>query len=235
MSAYLEELSVTEAEQLKKTIQALFRQTCILQVKYDPATLTPRDNPYYEVCTRHRNFIEDYLSVLDCELKHDSQEHIYRISGEGVITEKLNLTTTIIILLTKLIYRDKIMGEGLKAPVTTWEELRSYGRNTNLITRKLTAKEWKDALTLMRIHQMIDVPGAVQDIEDDTPIYIYSTIHLFVTAGDIRKLLKEYQENTEYEQHVIQETKHTDEESDGVEKEEQGETTEETVYTDVIK
>ena len=99
----------------------------------------------------------------------------------------------------------------------------------------MTAKEWKDALTLMRIHQMIDVPGAVQDIEDDTPIYIYSTIHLFVTAGDIRKLLKEYQENTEYEQHVIQGTKHTDEESDGVKKEEQGETTEETVYTDVIK
>ena len=33
------------------------------------------------------------------------------------------------------------------------------------------------------------------------------------------------QENTEYEQHVIQGTKHTDEESDGAEKEEQGETT----------
>ena len=115
MSAYLEELSVTEAEQLKKTIQALFRQTCILQVKYDPATLTPRDNPYYEVCTRHRNFIEDYLSVLDCELKHDSQEHIYRISGEGVITEKLNLTTTIIILLIK--YQSdhqKIDGKGME-------------------------------------------------------------------------------------------------------------------------
>lgn len=271
MSTYLEELSVTEAEQLKKTIQALFRQTCILQVKYDPATLTPRDNPYYEVCTRHRNFIEEYLSVLDCELKHDAQEHIYRVSGDGVITEKLNLTTTIIILLTKLIYRDKIMGEGLKAPVTTWEELRSYGRNTNLITRKLTAKEWKDALTLMRIHQMIDVPGAVQDLEDDTPIYIYSTIHLFVTAGDIRKLLKEYQENPGFEQHVMQEAEHDaeaekqSEKSDDVmwesgeelhrndtqepeevteapagtenkvQKEDEGETTEETVYTDVIK
>lgn len=47
--------------------------------------------------------------------------------------------------------------------------------------------------------------------------------------------MKEYQENTEYEQHVIQETKHTDEESDGVKKEEQGETTEETVYIGCIK
>lgn len=39
MFEYLESISITEGEQIKKTIQALFRQTCILQVKYDPATL----------------------------------------------------------------------------------------------------------------------------------------------------------------------------------------------------
>lgn len=39
MTSYLEELSMTEAENVKRTIRDLFRQTCILQVKYDPATL----------------------------------------------------------------------------------------------------------------------------------------------------------------------------------------------------
>ena len=39
MFEYLESISITEGEQIKKTIQALFRQTCILQVKYDPAHL----------------------------------------------------------------------------------------------------------------------------------------------------------------------------------------------------
>ena len=34
----------------------------------------------------------------------------------------------------------------------------------------------------MRTHQVIDVPGAVRDVEDDTPIYIYSTVNLYVTA-----------------------------------------------------
>ena len=56
MFKYLEELAVTEAEQVQRVIQALFRQTCILQVKYDPATLTPRDNPQYEICARHPEF-----------------------------------------------------------------------------------------------------------------------------------------------------------------------------------
>ena len=197
MFTYLEEVSVTEAEQIRRTIQALFRQTCILQVKYDPVTLTPRDNPQYEICARHRNFIEDYVSVLGCELIHDAQEHIFRLAGEGIAPEKLNLTETLVLLLMKLIYRDKIMGEGLKAPVTTLREIREYGRNTNLITEKLTAAQWRGALYLMRAHQVIDVPGAVRDVEVETPIYIYSTINLYVTAVDINALIEEYGEETE--------------------------------------
>ena len=70
-----------EAENIRKTIQDLFRQTCILLVKCDPATLVQHDNPRYQVCLRHREFIADYLSVLDCELVHDPQEHIFRITG----------------------------------------------------------------------------------------------------------------------------------------------------------
>ena len=95
MFKYMEELSLTEAENLRKTISNLFKQTCILQVKYDPVTLTPRDNIYYEMCVRHKKFIEDYLMVLGCELTHDPQEHIFRLTGEGVETERFSLTTTI--------------------------------------------------------------------------------------------------------------------------------------------
>ncbi len=197
MFTYLEEVSVTEAEQIKRAVQTLFRHTCILQVKYDPATLTPRDNPLYATCARHRNFIEDYVSVLGCELVHDAQEHIFRLTGDGVMPEKLSVTSTIILVLMKLIYRDKIMGEGLNAPVTTLSEIREYGKNTNLITQKLTVAEWREALSVMRVHQVIDVPGAVRDVDDSTPVYIYSTVNLYVAAGDINALIEEYREETE--------------------------------------
>ncbi|MGE9883017.1 DUF4194 domain-containing protein [Blautia obeum] len=194
MASYIEELSVTEAENLKKTISKLFRQTCILQMRYDPATLTPRDNLDYEICVRHRGFIEEYLAVLGCELIHDPQEHIFRLVGDGVETEKMSLTTTIIVLLVKMIYRDKILGEGLNATVTTLEEIREYGKNTNLLNRKLTLAEWREALYLMSKHQMIELPGAVRDVEDHTPIYLYSTINLYVSAADINALVEEYRE-----------------------------------------
>ncbi len=107
------------------------------------------------------------------------------------------MTTTLVVLLVRLIYRDKILGAGLHATVTNLAEIREYGKNTNLITRKLTSAEWKEALYLMRMHQMIDVPGAVREVEDQTPIYIYGTINLYCTSSDINALVEQYREDVE--------------------------------------
>lgn len=196
MVNYLENLSPIEQEKLKKTISNLFRQTCILQEKYDPVTLIPTDNEQYDICMRHRAFIEEYLSVTDCELIHDPQEHIFRLIGDGVEAVSLSRTTTIIILLTKLIYKEKIMGQGLDATVTNLAELRQKGKDTNLINQKLTDGEWKDALKVMKKHQIIEYPGALRDLEDNTPIYIYSTINLYCSSSILSELLEIYKEET---------------------------------------
>lgn len=194
MEQYLESLSVTEAEKLKKTILSLFRQTCILQEKYDPVTLVPSDNEQFAICRTHRNFIENYLSVLGCELLYDSQERIFRLVGEGVEAEVLSKETTIIVLLIKMIYRDKIMGKGLAATVTNLEEIREYGKNTNLLNQKLPDGEWKSALAIMKKHQIVEYPGALRDLEDDTSIYIYSTINLYCSSALINELIEAYRE-----------------------------------------
>ncbi len=194
MDNYMESLSPTEAENLKRAIAALFRQTCILQVKVDPVTLTQRDNPHYETCVRHRQFIEDYLSILGLDLTHDPQERVFRLEGENASVERLSPNTTRIMLLVRMVYRDKILGEGLNATVTNLEELRTYGRNTNLLPQKLTMGEWKDALYVMSKHQIIEVPGAIRDVEDDTPIYIYGTINLYLSGADLTALVEEYGE-----------------------------------------
>ena len=197
MIDYLENLPVTEAEKLRKTIGSLFRQTCILQEKYDPVTLVPSDNEQYEICNRHKDFIEDYLSVMGCEMVHDAQEHVFRLVGEGAEAVTLSRTSTIIMLLTKMIYRDKIMGQSLSATVTNLEELREYGKNTNLLNQKLTDGEWKEALSLMKKHQIIEYPGALRDLEDHTPIYIYSTINLYCSSAMINELLEVYREEAD--------------------------------------
>ena len=197
MIDYLENLPITEAEKLRKTISSLFRQTCILQEKYDPVTLVPSDNEQYEICNRHKDFMESYLAVMGCEMVHDSQEHVFRLVGDGAEALTLSRTSTIIMLLTKMIYRDKIMGQSLSATVTNLEVYREYGKNTNLLSQKLTDGEWKEALSLMKKHQVIEYPGALRDLEDHTPIYIYSTINLYCSSAMINELLKAYREEAD--------------------------------------
>ena len=46
----------------------------------------------------------------------------------------------------------------------------------------------------MNRHQMIELPGAVRDVEDETPIYLYSTINLYVSAADVNELIEQYGE-----------------------------------------
>lgn len=232
MLEYMENVSQNEAENIRKTIQDLFRQTCILQTKCDPVTLIQKDNPHYQVCARNQEFISDYLQVLDCELIHDPQEHIFRIAGDGVLTERMTLLTTKLVILMKLIYRDKIMGEGLHATTTSLAEIRRYGKETNLITRRLTAQEWQEALILMKTHQMIELPGAIGNLEDDSPIYIYSTINIFCSAADINALVERYKgESTEpedIEEELQKETESLKEESSKKEEQRESEEAENT-------
>ena len=113
------------------------------------------------------------------------------------MTEHMSLMTTKLVILLKMIYRDKIMGEGLNATTTNLAEIREYGKNTNLITRRLTGQELQDALVLMKTHQMIELPQAIANLEDYTPIYIYSTVNIFCSAMDINELVREYQNEIE--------------------------------------
>ena len=120
-------LTPQEAEELKKTIRDLMRQSCIIETKYDTDRDCLKDNPRYRICMRHREFLTDYFDVMGCALVYDPQDHFFRLTGDGVGTEKFSETTTLFILLMKLIYKEKIMGEGLKATVTTLEEVPSLG------------------------------------------------------------------------------------------------------------
>ena len=114
----------------------------------------------------------------------------------ALLTERMTLLTTKLVILMKLIYRDKIMGEGLHATTTSLAEIRRYGKETNLITRRLTAQEWQEALILMKTHQMIELPSAIGNLEDDSPIYIYSTINIFCSAADINELVEMFKGET---------------------------------------
>ena len=48
----------------------------------------------------------------------------------------------------------------------------------------------------MKTHQMIELPSAIGNLEDDSPIYIYSTINIFCSAADINELVEMFKGET---------------------------------------
>lgn len=194
MLDYMNRLTLQEGEELKKTVRDLMRQSCIIETKYDPAGDCLKDNPRYRICLRHREFLTDYFQVMGWELTFDPQDHFFRLTGDRASQERLGEAATRLILLMKLIYKEKIMGEGLRATMTTLGEIRRYGMETGILTRKLTDRELGDAISLMKTHQMIEIPCAVGDLEDDTPIYMYNMINVFCSGAAIARLYGKYKE-----------------------------------------
>ena len=41
---------------------------------------------------------------------------------------------------------------------------------------------------------MLEIPGAVANLDDHTPIYIYSTVNIFCPAIEINELVSKYQD-----------------------------------------
>ena len=52
-------------------------------------------------------------------------------------------------------------------------------------------------MSLMKKHQVIEYPGALRDLGDHTPIYIYSTINLYCSSAMINELLEAYREEAD--------------------------------------
>lgn len=47
-------------------------------------------------------------------------------------------------------------------------------------------------MNLMKTHQMIELPGAILNVEDQTPIYIYGTVNIFCSSTAINELVQRY-------------------------------------------
>ena len=71
MIEYVNSLTPQEAEELKRTIRDLMRQSCIIETKYDTDRDCLKDNPRYRVCMRHREFLTDYFDIMGCTLVFD--------------------------------------------------------------------------------------------------------------------------------------------------------------------
>ena len=71
MIEYYEQLSEEEQDDIKHVIQTLYRQTFLLERKFEKRTGRMVPVREYRVCSKHREFLEEYFAVAGITLQEN--------------------------------------------------------------------------------------------------------------------------------------------------------------------
>lgn len=108
MIEYYENLIPEEQEEVSTAVQLLYRQTFVLERKYDRRTGRMQFNKDFRVCSKHLTFLRSYFSISGISVLENSRTGIIYLQGETVIGEKLPRLTTLYVLILKLIYDEQM-------------------------------------------------------------------------------------------------------------------------------
>ena len=97
MIEYYEQLSEEEQEDIKTVIQTLYRQTFLLERKFEKRTGRMVPVREYRVCSKHKEFLEAYFAISGITLHENVHMGMMYIQGETLWGEKLSRLATIYI------------------------------------------------------------------------------------------------------------------------------------------
>ena len=198
MISYYDELNEEERVQVTEIIQTLYNQTYVLDRKYDKKTERYVMNRDYRLCERHMEFLLEYFKIAGVELRENRQFGIFYLQGMEVIGEKIGRIATLYVLVLKMLYDEKVnLASTAMQVYTTIGEIHDkitlfhlWDRNN---PRYLT--QMREAIRLLKRYQIIDTFDNGQDLEGDSKVVIYPTIHLLLRGESVREILEKFAED----------------------------------------
>ncbi len=198
MINYYEELPPEEQRKVTESIQSLYRQTFLLERRYDRKTKRYQVNREYYQCGKHMEFIRAYFAIMDIEVIENSQMGVIYIRGEQVIGEKLSKLTTLYILILKLIYDEQMSAVSASVNAITslgdiHEKLGSY----RLLKKQPSVTEIRKSLALLKRYQLIEPLDILEEMDGQSRMVIYPAINVVLLGDDVRALIETYTEGDE--------------------------------------
>ena len=89
MIDYYEQLTQEEKEEVTEVIQTLYRQTFLLERKFDKRAGRMQYTKEYRTCTKHLEFFKAYFEVAGIILRENVHMGVIYIQGEQLWGEKL--------------------------------------------------------------------------------------------------------------------------------------------------
>lgn len=193
MLDYIRELSTQEQDEMKDVLNKLYRQTFILERKYDKKSSRMTVNKDYYFCEKHMEFLKEYLEVAGITVHVNSELGTIYIQGEPLMGERLPKLATIYLLILKLLYDEQMEQVSSSVNiVTTLGELTAKTAEFGLIKTLTSQAEMKRALNVLKRYQLIEVPESMEELDNQTRILIFPSINVVLMREDILKLLERF-------------------------------------------
>lgn len=202
MIEYFNQLNDEEREELTDVIQTLYRQTYILEKKYEKKVGRYAVSSQYRVCERHLDFLMEYFKIGGLMLVENRQYGIMALKSNHLQGEKLTKLTTLFAILLKLIYDEKMSIVSSSIHVfTTLEEIYSKISLFRLWdNRALPITEVKKAVAALKKYQIIEALDTSGELDKDTRILIYPTVNMLVNGMDVEEVIAQYQDEFDEEE-----------------------------------
>lgn len=196
MIPYFDELMPEEQLALTEIIRLLYRQTFILERKYDRKTGRYLYNKEFRVCNKHLEFIGEYLAIAGIEVRENSQLGVIYIQAEGQVGDKLPRLATLYILILKLIYDEQMASISNSVHIiTTLSEMNERLGNMGLLTKNPAPTEIRRAIALLKKYQIMEPLDMMEAMDPQSRMIIYPSINVVLFGDDARGILASFSED----------------------------------------
>lgn len=195
MIEYIEQLNDEEKEQLTEVIRLLYKQTFILERKYDRRNERYQFNREYKICSLHFEFLKDYFKVAGIELIENVYAGIIYIRGGMLMGDKIPRLATIYLLVLKLLYDEQMEQVSSSTRiVTTLGAVNGKAGEFQVMKSLPSVTEIRRSIALLKRYQIIEPLDILEELSEHTRMIIYPTVNMVLTGDDIRALLKTFGE-----------------------------------------
>ncbi len=154
---FIQQATSKELEQFKSVCNQLLSRTYVVRTLYRPGKGRV-NNPDYTFLSLHYETVQDYLSLLDWNLRRDTLNgYFYVVNTDEANRCNLNKKETAILLALRMIYEENLERLGLEqdAICTVRDVLEKVVTDYAILPAKPNMDEVKRALTLLENHAII--------------------------------------------------------------------------------
>lgn len=195
MIEYLEQLTDEEKSQITEVIKLLYRQTFILERKYDRKNERYQYNKEYKIASYHQEFLKEYLQVAGITLLENIPLGIIYIQGETLWGEKLSRLSTIYLLILKLIYDEQMAAVSSSTRiVTTLGAVNGKAGDFHVLKTLPSPTEMRRTIAMLKKYQIVEPLDILEELNEQTRMIIYPSVNMVLLGDDVRELLQSFGE-----------------------------------------